>query len=230
METIALIAAIVSIILAGFAIWQANHQRDQSDKLNRDTTEKLARIEACATSTEEDAFAELKETYGWLRAGGKVAKGLEQAKENEVSRIKTIAQEEINKVLEEVEDKLRTSGQDKTISDIEREFQQLKREIGQIQDKTVVGVQKAEKKSKVLGLLGALSVEEKAVLKEIARSGGKATNRFLRNQGHGNHQIAAAIELGARDRLVSVSRSRMSTGTPAIVYVLDPELAQVLKE
>ncbi len=137
MEIVALIASIVAIFLAFFAIWQANHHRDQSDKLNRDTTEKLARIEAFATSTKEDAFKELERWGDFARSGGKASEEVEKAKEEEIRKLKDEMQAttsaEINKVLETVESKLKSFTQPSTISEIKKEFEELKKQLEKIQ-------------------------------------------------------------------------------------------------
>jgi hypothetical protein len=147
-ETVALIASIVSIILAFFAIWQANHHRDQSDRLNRDTTEKLARIEAFTTSTKEDAFKELERWGDFARAGGKASEEVEKAKEDELRKLKdeiqSMTQTEINKVLQTVENKISSSTGTSTISEIKKEFEELKKEIGKIQEKGLGQIKRLE--------------------------------------------------------------------------------------
>jgi hypothetical protein len=153
METVALIASIVSIFLAFFAIWQANHHRDQSDKLNRDTTEKLARIEAFATSIKEDAFGEIKRYGDFWRAGGKVSEEVEKAKEGEIRRLKDEIQAttsaEINKVLQTVESKLSSSTEASTISEIKKEFADLKEDIVKIQEEGLREIERLKNEKKL---------------------------------------------------------------------------------
>ncbi len=172
MVTVALIASIVSIILAGFAIWQANHHRNQSDKLNRDTTEKLARIEAFATFTKEDAFAEIKRWGDFARTGGKASEEAEKAKEEEMRKLKEEIQAstsvQINKVLQTVESKLSSSTQASTISEIRKEFEELKREIGKTQDKALLEFKRLGYAKRFNSLWLSLSKSQRILLAKVA--------------------------------------------------------------
>jgi len=167
-ETVALIASIVSIVLAFFAIWQANHHRDQSDKLNRDTTEKLSRIEAFATSTKEDAFAEIRRWGDFARAGGKGSEEAEKAKEDELRKLKdeirATTSTEINKVLKTVESKLSSSTESSTISEIKKEFEELKKEVTRIQEKGLGEVKRIENEEKFKRFWHSLAVKQKDLL------------------------------------------------------------------
>ena len=165
---VALIASIVSICLAFFAIWQANHHRDKSDKLNRDTTEKLARIEAFATSTKEDAFKELERWGNFARAGGKALEEAEKAKEEEMRKLKNEIQSttarEINKVLQTVESKLSSSTQASAITEIKRQFEELKKEIATIQEKGLGEVKRIESQEKFKHFWRSLPVSQRNLL------------------------------------------------------------------
>jgi hypothetical protein len=165
---VALIASIVSICLAFFAVWQANHHRDKSDKLNRDTTEKLARIEAFATSTKEDAFAEIRRWGDFARAGGKAMEEAEKAKEEEIRKLKeeiqAITSAEINKALQTIESKLGSSAEASTISEIKKQFDELKKEIGKIQDRSLVQIKKLDIEQKFKYVWVKLKTQQKALL------------------------------------------------------------------
>jgi hypothetical protein len=174
METVALIASFVSIGLAFFAIWQANHHRDQSDKLNRDTTEKLTRIEVFATSIKEDAFGEIKRYGDFWRAGGKVSEEAEKAKEEEIKKLKDEIQAttsaEINKVLQTVESKLSSSTQASTISEIKKEFEELKKEVTRIQEKGLGEVKRIENEEKFKRFWHSLAVKQKDLLVKAVKN------------------------------------------------------------
>ena len=173
METVALITSFVSIALAFFAIWQANHHRDQSDKLNRDTTEKLARIEAFATLTKEDAFAEIKRWGDFARAGGKASEEVEKVREEELRKLKEEMQAttsaEINKVLQTIENKLRTSIQPSAISDVKKEFEELKKEIGKIQEKGLADAKRLEREKEFKNFLQSLGERERELVNALAK-------------------------------------------------------------
>jgi len=233
-EVIALIAAIVSIILAGFAIWQANHHRDQSDKLNRDTTEKLARIEAFATSTKEDAFEEIRRWGDFARAGGKVVEEAQKAKEEAVKNIKDEIEasitEQINRALQAVESKIGSSAGAPALNAIKREFEELKNEMRKIQDRAVAGVEDAEKKRAISGLLGTLSVEEKDILREIAQeySPSGLAEFSLRAKGYRTSEIRRAIAK-AGGLVVRLIEYR-SDGRDGFTYSLDRDLREALRK
>jgi hypothetical protein len=197
MEIVALIASIVSICLAFFAIWQANHHRDQSDKLNRDTTEKLARIEAFATSTKEDAFKELERWGDFARAGGKVSEEAEKAKEEEMKKLKTEIQAttsaEISKVLQTVESKLTSSTQASAIIEIRKEFEQLKKEIGNIQEKGLGQIERLKIQEKFNPFWLSLSEKQRNLLEKAA-----------------THERISSVEL---------ETVAMSTGIPFMQFV-----------
>ena len=165
---VALIAGVFSIGLAIVAIWQANHHRDQSDRLNRDTTEKLSRIEAFATSTKEDAFKELEKWGDFARAGGKASYEAEKAKEEELRKLKdeirATTSTEINKVLQTVESKFSSSSQTSTISDIKKEFEELKKQIGKIQDRSLVQIKRLDIEQKFKYVWTKLKTQQKALL------------------------------------------------------------------
>lgn len=171
---VALIASVVSICLAFFAIWQANHHRDKSDKLNRDTTEKLARIEGFATSTKEDAFAEIKRWGDFARAGGKASEEAENAKEEEMRKLKDEIQAttsaEINKVLQTVEAKLSSSGETSTISEIKKEFEDLKEDIVKIQEKGLKEIERLKSEKKLMRYWPSLPREQKNLLAKAAKN------------------------------------------------------------
>jgi hypothetical protein len=173
METVALIASLFSIALAIVALWQANHHRDQSDKLNRDTTEKLSRIEAFATSTKEDAFKELERWGDFARAGGKASEEAEKAKEEEMKKLKAEIQAttsvEINKVLQTVESKLSSSTQASAITEIKKQFEELKKEIGKIQEKGLGEVKKIESEEKFKRFWHSLTVKQRDLLVKAAK-------------------------------------------------------------
>lgn len=194
---VALIASIVSIVLAFFAIWQANHHRDQSDKLNRDTTEKLARIEAFATSTKEDAFAEIRRWGDFARAGGKAFEEAEKAKEEEIRKLKDAIQAttsaEINKVLQTVENKLSSSTESSTIAEIKNEFDDLKKEISKIQEKAVADIKQTEKMPKIFYVLGLASPQEIDILKAIAHNPDWTKLRNLEELGYESDQINRSL-------------------------------------
>jgi polyhydroxyalkanoate synthesis regulator phasin len=170
---VALIASIVSICLAFFAIWQANHHRDQSDKLNRDTTEKLARIETFATSIKEDAFGEIKRYGDFWRAGGKISEEAEKAKEEKLTKLKDeiqgLTQAEINKVLQTVESKLSLSTQASAISEIKEEFEELKKQIGKIQEKGLADAKRLERENELKNFLQSLGVRERKLINALAK-------------------------------------------------------------
>jgi hypothetical protein len=171
---VALIASIVSICLAFFAIWQANHHRDQSDRLNRDTTEKLSRIEAFATSTKEDAFAEIKRWGDFARAGGKASEEAEKAKEQEMKKLKEEIQAttsaEINKVLRSVENKLSSSGENASLVEIKKQFNELKTEIGKIQESSLEQIKRLDFEAKFKRLFVASPSKYKKLLKRLANN------------------------------------------------------------
>jgi len=185
-EVVALIVGIVSICLAFFAIWQANHHRDQSDKLNRDTTEKLARIEAFATSTKEDAFDELKKWSEFARTGGKALEEAEKATERELRKLKdelqTTTADQLNKVLETVESKLNTLGQPSFISEIRTQFENLKEEIAKTQEKGLAQIRRLEIERKFVPLWLSLSEEQRELLVKVAK-GQKISHDDLETAG-----------------------------------------------
>jgi polyhydroxyalkanoate synthesis regulator phasin len=176
-NTVALIASIVSICLAFFAIWQANHHRDQSDKLNRDTTEKLARIEAFATSIKEDAFGEIKRYGDFWRAGGKASEEVKKAKEEEMKKLKeeihATTSTEINKVLQTIESKLSSSTQASAISEIKEKFEELKKQIGKIQEKGLekglADAKRLERENEFKDFLQSLGEKERELVNALAR-------------------------------------------------------------
>jgi len=139
-EAVALIASVFSIGLAIVAIWLAIHHKDQSDKLNRDTAEKLARIEAFATSIKEDAFGEIKRYGDFWRAGGKAWEEAEKAKEKELRKLKDEIQMVGNKLssLKEAPD----------ISEIKKEFERLKLELRESQGRLSEGIRSLEQKER----------------------------------------------------------------------------------
>ena len=197
MEDVALIVGIVSIGLAIVAIWLAIHHKDQSDKLNRDTTEKLARIEAFATSTKEDAFKELERWGDFARAGGKAMEEAEKAKEEEIKKLKeeieTTTSAQINKVLQTVEGKLNSSTQTSTISEIKKEFEELKKGIGEIQDNAVVETARStEEYNSILTFLNILERKEKYVMHSIAQKDNVSYSELLKF-GHDRSTIDSAI-------------------------------------
>ena len=170
---VALIASIVSICLAFFAIWQANHHRDKSDKLNRDTTEKLARIETFATSIREDAFGEIKRYGDFWRAGGKASEEAEKAKEEELRKLKdelrATTSEQINKVLETVESRLSSSTESSATSEIRKEFEELKKEMGKIQEKGLVKIRRVGFERRFRPFWDSLSDGQKKLLVKFAK-------------------------------------------------------------
>jgi len=172
METVSFILSIVAIILAFFAIWQANHHRDQSDKLNRDTTEKLARIEASATSTKEDAFAEIRRWGDFARAGAKASEEVEKVKEEELKKLKeelrNMASDQINKVLQTVEGRLSATAETSDISEIRKEFEELKREIAKIQEKGLGEARKLDLKRKFSDYWSVLTEPERDFLRRLS--------------------------------------------------------------
>lgn len=173
METVALIASFVSIGLAFFAIWQANHHRDQSDKLNRDTTEKLARIEAFATSIKEDAFGEIKRYGDFWRAGGKASEEIEKAKEEELRKLKeeiqTATSAEIKKLQQTMEGKLSSVTESSAIHELEKQFEELKKGIARIQDKSLGEVKRIESEEKFKRLWHSLTGKQKDLLVKAAK-------------------------------------------------------------
>jgi ribosomal protein S20 len=229
---VALIVGIVSICLAFFAIWQANHHRDQSDKLNRDTTEKLARIEAFATSTKEDAFAEVRRWGEFARAGGKGFEEAEKAKEEEIKKLKeeiqTTTSAEINKVLQTVESKLNSSTQASTISEIKQEFEELKKEIGKIQDKAVVNTNKADKRSRIRTILANVSPSAKAMLRAIAQNPGWTKIEDLQQLGYGYDEIRTVLTLVNVQGLLTTGRWKFADGRELMDVKLDQDLKEVL--
>jgi polyhydroxyalkanoate synthesis regulator phasin len=230
-EIVALIAGIVSIVLAGFAIWQANHHRDQSDKLNRDTTEKLARIEAFATSTKEDAFEEIRRWGDFARAGGKAFEEAQKAKDEAVKNIKDEIEasttEQINRALQAVESKISSSAGASAVEAIKREFEELKKEIRKIQDRAVAGVENAEKKRAISGLLGTLSVEEKAVLREIARFDSAREIGLILGGFKRPEVLGALAKAGSlAERVIRIQKD----GTEFVSYSLDKDLREALRK
>lgn len=233
MKVVALIASIVTIVLAGFAIWQANHHRDQSDKLNRDTTEKLARIEAFATSTKEDAFAEIKRWGDFARAGGKALEEAEKAKEEEMSRLKdeiqTNTAAEISKVLQTVESKLSSSAQSQSMAEIKSQFDKLEKEIAKIQDDAVASIMDAEKRSRIATLLAQLSPTEKGVLRKIADNPGWTTYEYLEVQGYDRLPIDLAVTKVEFHGLLHDRSEPIAAGLEARTgFMLDEDLKKVL--
>jgi hypothetical protein len=172
-NTVALIASFVSIALAFIAIWLAIHHKDQSDRLNRDTTEKLARIEAFATSIKEDAFGEIKRYGDFWRAGGKVSEEAEKAKEEEIKKLKdelrASTSEQINKVLQTVESKLSSSTESSAIAEIKKEFGDLKKEIGRIQEKGLGEVKRIESEEKFKRFWHSLAVKQRDLLVKASK-------------------------------------------------------------
>jgi len=170
---VALIASVFSIGLAIVAIWQANHHRDQSDKLNRDTTEKLARIEAFATSVKEDAFGEIKRYGDFWRAGGKVSEEAEKVTERELRKLKDELQattsNRLDKVLQTVESKLNFSAGNTFISEIRKEFEELKEKLAEIQEKGLGEIKRLEIEKKFKPLWLSLSREQRDLLVKAAK-------------------------------------------------------------
>jgi alanyl-tRNA synthetase len=230
-EVVALIASIVSIALAFFAIWQANHHRDQSDKLNRDTTEKLARIEAFATSTKEDAFAEIRKWGDFARAGGKASEEVEKVKEEELRKLKDELQSttsaEINKVLQTIEAKLSSSTQASTISEIKKEFEELKKEISKIQEKAVVETAEAEKRRRISTVLAKATPSDKAILRAMAQNQWTKL-RDLVKSGYKVVMIIRAITLVDSLGLLAKQTYKPSDGELSIEYRLDEDLKEAL--
>lgn len=234
METIALIASIVSIIIAFFAIWQANHHRDQSDKLNRDTTEKLARIEACATSTKEEAFEEIRRWGDFARAGGKGLEEAEKAKEEDLRKLKEDIQattaEEINKVLQTVESKLSSSTGASTISEIKKEFEELKKEMGRIQVKGITAAKKLERESKFRNYYQSLEAKQKELLKSLKK---QSSNILIIDNDMLRH-LGISTEHDERIQLIGVFLVRdiaysAKFAEDRITIEFNPEFAEFLK-
>ena len=233
METVALIASIFSIALAILAIWQANHHRDQSDKLNRDTTEKLARIEAFATSIKEDAFGEIKRYGDFWRAGGKGSEEIEKAKEDELRKLKdeirATTSTEINKVLQTVESKLSSSAAASTISDIRKEFEELKKEIAKIQDKAVAGAKDTEKRMRILSFMSDRSSVELRMLREAAEKPGWKKMEDLdvfELSPYDARRLLARVDL---DGLLKTRTLKLRSGEVAgIEFDLDEDLKEAL--
>jgi len=199
MEIVALIASIVSIVLAFFAIWQANHHRDQSDKLNRDTTEKLARIEAFATSTKEDAFKELERWGDFARAGGKASEEAEKAKEEEMKKLKDEIQAstsaEISKVLQTVESKLSSTTETSTISEIKTQFEELKKEIGRIQAKGLGKVKRLESEEKFKASWLSFPIEKRELLVKLFKGSDHLRVSEDELAKYGIHGIMGVLQL-----------------------------------
>lgn len=232
-NTVALITSIVSIVLAFFAIWQANHHRDESDKLNRDTTEKLVRIEAFATSTKEDAFKELEKWGDFARTGGKASEEAEKAKEQEMRKLKeeiqTATSAEINKVLQTVEKKLGSSTETSTISIIKKEFEELKKGIEKIQEKTVVDTNKAEKRSRILALVANVTPSELAILKAMAHNPGWTRIEDLKKSGYTFIRILMVIRIvGSYGFLITQAYKPKDGGELKREYKLDEDLKEAL--
>jgi len=173
-ETVSLIASVVAIILAFFAIWQAHEHKKESDKLNRDTTEKLSKIEAFATMTRDDAFAEIKRWGDFARAGGKDVEEAEKAKKEELKKLKIELEkttaEQINKVLKSVEDSVSSSSTTTAITEIRKEFEELKNEIGKIQEKGLGEVKRLDVKEKFNRLWHSLTMKQKKLLVKISNN------------------------------------------------------------
>jgi polyhydroxyalkanoate synthesis regulator phasin len=239
----ALIASIVSICLAFFAIWQANHHRDQSDKLNRDTTEKLARIEAFATSTKEDAFAEIRRWGDFARRGGTAWEEADRIKEEEIRKLRDELQAatsaEINRALQAVESKLSPSTGTSDISDLKREFESLKQEIAKIQDKAVTETKQAERRSRIQFVLGNASTDELTILKAVCRNPNWTTHEELHDMGYKYDQIMTGLDLAKSLGLLrSESYEYLLRGDPAWdvprwvtshKYQLDLDLCEALQ-
>jgi hypothetical protein len=168
METVSLIASIVAIILAFFAIWQANEYKKQSDKLNRDTTEKLARIEAFATMTKEDAFSELSKWNELARKGFIIFEEFKEEKLNQlIQELHDRTAREIDKVWGLVEKKLKESLSKtvtkSTLDDIKSEFEELRIEIAKIQGKVDVVAKDALKQARIQTILDRLPFAREVV-------------------------------------------------------------------
>ena len=175
METISLIANILAIILAILAIWLAIEHKKQSDRLNKDTTEKLARIEAFATMTKEDAFRELGKWGDAAREGRILGGGEGKETKETLEKLKKELQETTRKEIDEkialAEKKIEQSVADvtkvSTIAEMKKEFQTLKEEMSKIQQRSAIKAIDLEKRIRLEELKKRLSPEQKEILRTI---------------------------------------------------------------
>ncbi len=237
MNIVALIASFVSIALAFFAIWQANHHRDQSDKLNRDTTEKLARIEAFATSIKEDAFGEIKRYGDFWRAGGKASEEAEKAKEEQMKKLKdeieATTSAEISKVLQTVESKLSSSTEVSAISEIKREFGELKKEVTRIQEKGLAEFKRIESEEKFKRFWDSLGVKQKELLVKAVKNRFISDDEFEEAGISGFNELRSFVEqLLSADAFSEMDRAKQIIGgksNSGYDFRLTPAFRQFLK-
>lgn len=138
---VALFTGIASIILAIIAIWLAIAFKKQSDDINRDTTQKLARIEAFASSTKEDAFAELSKWSEFVRKGGMKDLAEEETLRRLLKELTVTTRKEIDGgiavVEERIEQSLTNVAKSSTLTEIKKDFQTLKDEMSKIHERNI---------------------------------------------------------------------------------------------
>ena len=156
----------------------------------------------------------------------------ERAKEEEVKKIRdeieasTSAQ--INRALQAVESKISSSAGASSIEGIKSEFEALKKEMRKIQDRAVTEVEDAEKKRAISGMLGTLSVGEKAILRMIAEESGDVAEYGLGLQGYNISEIRRTIAKAGRlaERVIQIDKD----GSEWVTYSLDQDLREALRK
>lgn len=174
---VALFAGIASIILAIIAIWLAIAFKKQSDDINRDTTEKLAKIEAFAMMTKEDTFGELSKWMDYARKGGVTGRGEEkETLEKLKQELQEATKKEIDNKIALVEKKIEQSLSgvtreasiaDSAVLEIKREFQNFKEEMSNIQQRNVTQAIGLGKKIRLEEAKNRLSSGQKKMLKTM---------------------------------------------------------------
>ena len=210
MEIAALVASAVAVILGFFAVWQAEHHREISDKLNRETMAKLASIEVSTASTEEYAF----------RIWGEI----EKAKGEEMKKLK-----------DEMHASISAEFDKNPKSETGKQFNELERAILKILDKAIVEAEKVDKRSRISSLLASATQTELAILKAVA--GFSSDYWTIENIDHSRYtyeEIKGAIALAATHGLIKsiayplIDDSKYQIGKAVFVYELDPDFKKAL--
>lgn len=231
MEIVAIVAGGVSIILGLFAIWQ-------SDKVNKDTIARLARIDAVTTSTKDEALAE---SHKWNELARDLFK-----KSSEINK----ANEEKKKLREEMRDsslaktnELRKSvpndsAESLNTSKIMEKLDKLDSAILKIQDRTIVEIEKADKRSRISSLLANASPDELVILRAVCRNPNWTTLKQLEDLGYKYDQMRALDLAGSLALLWSESYEYKDMGevgwdvphwVTSYKYRLDPDLCEALQ-
>ena len=238
---ITLLVGITSIVLAIIAIWLVIAFKKQSDDINRDTTGKLARIEAFAKMTKEDAFIELSKWGDFARTGGKLSEEVEKIKEKELEKLKdelrNSTSQQINKLLQTVESRLNVSAKASDIAKIRNEFKDLKKDISEIQDKAVSSVKSATVRHNILTLISDLSHRQLEMLREAAKYSGWIPLDVLESRGYSESFILNTIDRLRQKGLIKSRIADMPDSCPQaglhiveVVFTLDEALKKTLLE